>query len=219
MANLVGGSGVDTFKFSGINGKVLSLNDGGSPAGKGDWLNYAAFGSATTVTVDLDIGSATNVNGGVAGAVTGIQNVLGRATGTSSLTGSAQGNILIGGSGTNTLAGVSGNSLLIGGSGHGAITGGSGIDILIAGTTTYSAATTAGQNSLMAILAELQSADSFAQKVYDLIHGTDSGDPNGHGSDLNGSNKLTWGVSGATVKASSEAFTLSGDASAETTAD
>jgi Ca2+-binding RTX toxin-like protein len=178
-----------------------------------------AIPSSSTVTVNLATGSATNVNGGAAGAVTNIQNVLGSASGTNDLTGSAQGNILIGGSGLNTLVGGSGNSLLIGGGGHGTITGGSGTDILIAGTTTYNATTTEGQNSLMAILGELQSADTFAQKVYDLIHGSDSGDPDGHGSDRNGSNKLTWGVSGATVKASSGAFTLAGDASAETTAD
>jgi hypothetical protein len=52
--------------------------------------------------------------------------------------------------------------------------------------------------------------------VYDLIHGSDSGDPNGHGSDLNGSNKLAWG---GTVRASSGAFTLKGDTSASSNPD
>jgi hypothetical protein len=105
--------------------------------------------------------------------------------------------------------------LLIGGSGHGSITGGTGQDILIAGTTTYNATTTAGQIALMSILAELQSADTFAQKVSDIIHGNNLGG----GSDLNGSHKLTWGISGATVTPSTGAFKLSGDASAATTAD
>jgi len=170
-------------------------------------------------TVTLATGSASNVNGGAAGAVTGIQNVIGTASGTNNLTGSSQGNILIGGSGLNALIGGSGGSLLIGGSGHGSITGGSGTDILIARTTTYNATTTAGQNSLMAILAELQSADTFADKVYDLIHGTNSGDPAPHGHDLNGSNKLTWGGTSPTVKASTGAFTLSGDISSSTASD
>ncbi len=219
IPNLVGGTGADTFKFSSTSGTVLSINGGGAPAGQGDWLNYAAFPSSSTVTVNLATGSAANVNGGATGAVSGIQNVIGSSSGTNVLTGDAQGNILIGGSGLNTLVGSSGNSLLIGGSGHGTITGGSGTDILIAGTTTYNATTTTGQNSLMAILAELQSADSFAEKVYDLIHGTDSGDPNGHGSDLNGTNMLTWGGGSPTVKPSSGSFTLSGDTSAQTTAD
>ena len=167
------------------------------------------------MTVNLATGSATNVNNGAAGAVTNIQNVLGSATGTNILTGDAQGNILIGGSGANTLVGGSGGSLLIGGSGNGRITGGSRSDILIAGTTTYNATTTAGQDALMSILAELQSADTFAQKVSDLINGNASGG----GSDLNGGNKLTWGGSSPTVKASTGAFTLSGDPSASSAAD
>jgi hypothetical protein len=207
VQDLVGGTGVDTFTFS-TSGKVASINGGGAPAGQGDWLNYASLPSTSTVTVNLATGSATNVNGGAAGAVSNIQNVIGSASGTNNLTGSSQGNILIGGSGTNTLVGGSGNSLLIGGSGHGSITGGGGSDILIAGTTTFNAATTAGQDSLMAILAELQSADTFADKVFDIIHGTNSGDPAPHGQDLNGKNKLTWL---GTVKASTGSFTLSGD--------
>jgi hypothetical protein len=218
VQHLVGGKGVDTFQF-GTAGSVLSINGGGAPAGQGDWFNYSTFPSTSTVTVNLATGSATNVNGGAAGAVSGIQNVIGTASGTNNLTGNAQGNILIGGSGANTLVGGSGGSLLIGGSGHGSITGGSSTDILIAGSTTYNATTTAGQLALITVLAELQSSDTFAEKVYDIIHGTDSGDPYGHGSDLNGSNKLTWGVTGATVQASTGAFKLSGDTSAATTAD
>jgi hypothetical protein len=91
-----------------------------------------------------------------------------------------------------------------------------GTDILIAGTTTYNATATAGQNSLMAILAELQSSDTFADKVYDLIHGTNSGDPAPHGHDLNGTNKLTWN---GTVHASTGAFTLKGDTSSSSNPD
>ena len=216
MPNLVGGTGVDAFKLSGTTATVLSIGGGGAPTNQGDWLDYSSLPSSSTVTVNLATGSATNVNSAAAGAVTGIQNVIGSSSGTNVLTGDSQGNILIGGSGLNTLTGGSGNSLLIGGSGHGSITGGSGSDILIAGTTTYVPTTASGRTSLMVILAELQSADTFAQKVYDLIHGTDAGDPNGTGSDLNGTNKLTWG---GTVNHSGGAFTLSGDTSAETTAD
>jgi hypothetical protein len=206
MPNLVGGTGVDTFRMHSTSSEVRSLNGGGAPAGQGDWLKYSEFPSTSTVTVNLATGSATNVNGGAAGSVTNIQNVLGSATGTNVLTGDAQGNILIGGSGLNTLVGGSGNSLLIGGSGHGSITGGSGSDILIAGFTAYNPLAAAGVDALMSILAELQSADSFAQKVSDIIdgYGTDGG------SHLNGSNTLTWG---GTVLASTGAFTLKGDTS------
>jgi hypothetical protein len=214
VQKLVGGTGVDVFKLS-TSGTVLSINGGGAPLHQGDWLNYSGFGSTTTVTVNLATGSATNVNGGAAGAVTNIQNVIGSASGTNNLTGNSLGNILIGGSGLNTLTGGSGNSLLIGGSGHGTITGGSGTDILIAGTTTYSATSASGQTSLMAILAELQSADTFTQKVSDLLNGNKSGG----GSDLNGTDKLTWDGSSPTVKASTGAFTLSGDTSASSAAD
>jgi hypothetical protein len=212
MAHLVGGTGVDTFRMDSSSDKVLGINGGGAPAGQGDWLKYSLFPSSSTVTVNLAAGSATDVNGGAAGSVTGIQNVLGSATGTNNLTGDSQGNILIGGSGLNTIVGGSGSSLLIGGSGHGSITGGSGTDILIAGTTTYSASTLAGEDSLMAILAELQSADTFAQKVSDITNGNASG--GGH--DLNGSNKLTWG---GTVRASTGAFTLKGDTSSSSKPD
>jgi hypothetical protein len=215
MGHLVGGTGVDSFRFSSTSGTVLSINGGGAPAGQGDWLDYSAFPSSSTVTVNLATGSATNVNGGAAGAVSNIQNVIGSVSGTNNLTGDAQGNILIGGSGANTLTGGSGGSLLVGGSGHGTITGGASTDVLIAGSTTFNAATTAGEAALMAVLAELQSADTFAQKVSDIINGNSSGG----GSDLNGSNKLTWGVSGATVKASTGTFTLSGDASGSSAAD
>jgi len=216
VGNLVGGTGVDSFRFHTTSSKVLSINGGGAPSGQGDWLKYSEFPGTSTVTVNLATGSATNVNNGAAGAVTNIQNVLGSATGTNNLTGDAQGNVLIGGSGANTIVGGSGSSLLIGGSGHGSITGGSGTDILIAGTTTYNATSTAGVDSLMAILAELESADTFADKVYDLIHGTNAGDPAPHGHDLNGTNKLTWG---GTVRASTGSFTLQGDTSASTAAD
>jgi hypothetical protein len=216
MGHLVGGSGVDTFRFDASSDTVLGINGGGAPAGQGDWLKYSLFPSSSTVTVNLATGSATDVNGGAAGAVSNIQNVLGSAAGTNNLTGDSQGNILIGGSGLNTLVGGSGSSLLIGGSGQGTITGGSGTDVLIAGVTTYSAQSTAGVDSLMAILAELQSSDTFADKVYDLTHGTNVGDPAPHGQDLNGSNKLTWL---GTVRGSTGAFTLSGDSSASTAAD
>ncbi len=215
IEKLAGGSGVDVFSFSGTSAKVLSISGDGAPAHQGDWLNYSAFPSSSTVTVNLGTGSAANVDGGAVGAVSNIQNVIGSASGANQLTGNSQGNILIGGSGINTLTGGGGDSLLIGGSGSGAITGGPNTDILIAGTTTYNALTTAGEDSLMAILAELRSTDTFAQKVSDIVNGNASGG----GSDLNGGNKLSWGGSSPTVEASSGAFTLSGDASAENTAD
>ncbi len=212
---LVGGTGVDVFNFNNTSATFASINGGGAPAGEGDWLNYSALPATSMVMVNLTNGSATNVGGWAVGKVTNIQNVIGSAGGTNMLIGDSQGNILIGGSGVNMLMGGSGSSLLIGGSGRGMIVGGAKSDILIAGSLSYNVTTTAAQNALMSILAELQSADTFAQKVSDIIHGNASG--GGH--DLNGVNKLTWGGTSPTVIGSTGAFTLAGDSATRTAAD
>jgi hypothetical protein len=129
VGNLVGGSGMDVFQFSPA-GSVAGLNGGGG----GDWLDYSAL--PTAVTVNLATGSATAVGGGAAGALSNVQNVI-SGRGNNTLTGSAQGNVLVGGPGNDTLTAGSGRSLLIGGSGLDTLTGGAGDDILIAGTTTF----------------------------------------------------------------------------------
>ena len=85
VANLIGGTGVDQFKFQ-STGAVRSITGGGAPTGMGDWLDYTEF--AMPVTVNLATGSATNVNGGAAGAVTDIMNVHG-GSGGGSLTGNS----------------------------------------------------------------------------------------------------------------------------------
>jgi len=170
MQNLVGGTGVDVFQFASA-GSVSSINGGGAPAGQGDWLDYSAL--TTPVTVNLATGSATNVNGGAAGAVTNIQNVFG-GSGGSTLIGDAQGNILLGGSGADTITGGTGSSLLIGDGSSGQITGGSasGGDILIGGSTSYDTDTSANITALMAILAEWQSADSYNTRFTEINTGT-----------------------------------------------
>jgi Ca2+-binding RTX toxin-like protein len=173
VGNLVGGTGVDTFKFSPA-GSIVSLNGGGG----GDWLDYSALSSLSPVTVNLTTGSATRVGGGVAGAVSNIQNVIGGA-GDDSLTGNTLGNILIGGAGNDLLIGGSGRSILIGGLGSDTLIGGSGDDILIGGRTS-------GLNNaaLQSILAEWQSGNSYATRIKHL--------KNGGG--LNGINRLRLNV-------------------------
>ena len=99
------------------------------------------------------------------GTATGIQNVLGGNFG-NTLTGNAQGNILIGGTAADTIIGGSGRSLLIGGQGADTITGGADDDILIGGYTAYESARRLGD--LMDILARWQSADSYATRVSNL---------------------------------------------------
>jgi hypothetical protein len=142
------------------------------------------------VTVNLATGSATNVNGGAAGAVTSIQDVHGGNGGTT-LTGNALGNILIGGAGTNLIQGGSGRSLLIADLGKSTILGGSGGsasggDILIGGWTSYDTITLANEAALMSILAEWQSADSYTTRFADINSGTGGGQ--------NGSNTLNYGT-------------------------
>jgi Ca2+-binding RTX toxin-like protein len=119
------------------------------------------------VTVNLATGSATGVAAGAAGAVKNIQNVVGGA-GNDTLTGDGQGNILIGNGGNDTINGGSGRSLLIGGGGADTINGGSGGDILIAGTTSYD---NTNHMALMIILAEWQSADSYATRTDEINDG------------------------------------------------
>jgi len=187
IENLVGGSGVDVFTFNSA-GKVASINGGGAPANQGDWLDYSSFNSA--VTVNLATGVATNVNGSAAGSVSNIQNVHG-GNGGNTLTGNAQGNILIGGSGANTIVGGSGRSFLIADKGASKITGGSGGsanggDIQIAGYTSYDTMTAANEAALMSILAEWQSTDSYAARFTDINTGAGGG--------LNGSNQLNYGT-------------------------
>lgn len=172
IENLAGGSGVDVFKFSSPGSVSGSINGGGAPLHKGNWLDYS--GLAVAVTVNLQTGAATRVAGGAAEKVSNIQDVHG-GNGGNTLTGNSQGNILIGGTGADTITGGTGLSLLIGDKGADHINGGSGGDILIGDYTTYDTMTTANQNALMAILVEWQSADSYATRFHDINTGTGGG--------------------------------------------
>jgi hypothetical protein len=197
IENLVGGAGVDVFKFTGTGSVAGGINGGGSPAGQGDWLDYSAVTYA--VTVNLATGAASHVTGGVSG----IQNVHGGNHG-NTLTGSALGNVLIGGTGADTITGGSGASILIGDKGADHITGGSGSDILIGDYTTYDTMSAANEKALMSILAEWQSADSYAVRFHDINTGTGGG--------LNGAAKLNFTK---TVKDDGSADTVTAAASAQ----
>jgi hypothetical protein len=161
IEKLVGGTGVDTFKFGAAGGET-HINGGGTPVGQGDWLDYSLL--TTAVTVNLATGSATDVSGGISN----IQNVI-SGTGVATLTGDSHGNILIGHGAADTINGGTGRSLLIGGTGASTINGGSGGDIMIGGKTSYD---TANHTALMAILAEWQSADAYAVRTDAITDGT-----------------------------------------------
>jgi hypothetical protein len=76
----------------------------------------------------LPLGSATAVNGGASGGISGIRNVTGSKNG---------GDILVGDANPNVLKALKGHNILIGGSGGGDTLTSGGADILIAGTTSY----------------------------------------------------------------------------------
>jgi hypothetical protein len=193
IANLAGGAGNDAFQF-GVSGSVSGTITGG---GGSDWLDYSA--STLPVQVDLTVGSATGVNGGAAGGVSGILNVRG-GLGNDTLTGGG-GNILVGGGGNNVLtdayagSGRIGRSLLIAGSGGSTLQAGAAGDILIGGGTSYDN----NNAALVAILAEWQSGDSYKLR-FDRLEGLQSGG-------LNGSYTLNWG---GTVLDNNAADTLIG---------
>jgi hypothetical protein len=161
VENLVGGTAVDTFVFGAVGG-LSNISGGGAPAGQGDWLDYTA--ATTAVSANLATGKVS----GVTGTASGIQNVFGGNFG-NTLTGNAQGNILIGGDAADTIIGGGGRSILIGGKGADTITGGADDDILIGGYTSYGSAW--HEAELMDLLARWQSADSYATRVADIRGG------------------------------------------------
>lgn len=114
-----GGSGDDSFKLtapaSALAGAVKIDGGGGR-----NTLDYSGYSG--NVTVDLPLGSATNVAGGIRN----IQNVVG-----------SQGNDIVVGNGGNVLTGGTGRNLLIAGSTPSTLVGNSGEDILVGGTTNY----------------------------------------------------------------------------------
>jgi Ca2+-binding RTX toxin-like protein len=129
FANLTGGSGKDTFSLADGQG-VLGRIDGGAGV---NTLDDSAYTSG--VTINLVLGTATNVLGGIAN----IQNA----------NGGSGNDVLVGNALANTLNGNGGNDLVIGGGGADKLNGGAGDDILIAGTTLYDQ-TPAALDALMA---------------------------------------------------------------------
>ncbi|HEY6562961.1 MAG TPA: calcium-binding protein, partial [Pirellulaceae bacterium] len=144
IENLTGGPQADAFVFA--NGKgVTGRVDGG--LGR-NTLNYGSY--TTAVNVDLTMGTATNIGGGIAslrdvfsgsGADNlrgdGLDNFLNAGSGNDTLTGEGGNDVLQGGTGNDTLLGGTGRDLLFGGVGVDAIDGGAGEDILLSGTTSF----------------------------------------------------------------------------------
>ena len=165
IANLAGGTGADVFQFqpgATVAGKITG-------GGGADWLDYSAY--TTPVSVNLQTGAATGIDGGLAGGVSGAHNVRGSATAANTLTGDATGGVLVGGAGADNLTAGAGRSILIGGKGADTLSGGSTDDLLIAGSTIYDA----NDAALMTLLGEWQSADSYTTRISKIKSGTLAG--------------------------------------------
>lgn len=182
FANLIGGSGNDTFVFTAGQGVLGSIAGGGGV----NALNYSAY--VAGVIVDLGAGTATGVGGGV----TNIRNVFGGA-GADHLTGNSLANVLLGNAGADTLLGGGGNdvlvggtgndtlvggdqrSLLIGGRGADSISGGAEDDLIVGGSTSHDANLAA----LAAIMAEWTRADLAYGDRINHLRGAVAGGLNG----------------------------------------
>jgi Ca2+-binding RTX toxin-like protein len=106
VEKLVGGSGNDSFAFSG-SGSISATVIGG--AGN-DTIDYSTYGSA--VNVDLSTGTSTGINADAEDGISGIENIVGSAF-DDSLTGDDNDNIIDGGRGNDTLTGGAGNDIYI----------------------------------------------------------------------------------------------------------
>jgi hypothetical protein len=154
-ATLNGGDGDDTFQF--MNGAATT----GSIDGQGgtNMLGYSMY--TGDVTVDLPLGTATAVGGGVAH----IQNVLG----------SIGHDVLVGDAGPNVFRGGTLASLLIGGAGADQLSAGPAGDILVSGPTAYDSNPTA----LAAIESEWTRTDlSYEMRVNHIMDGGGRNSPN-----------------------------------------
>jgi Ca2+-binding RTX toxin-like protein len=120
MESLVGGDAADTFVLA------AAASFTGAIAGQAgnDTVSYAAHAAA--VNVNLALGTATAISGGVSQ----IENVIG-GSGNDSLVGSSGANVLTGNSGSDSLDGGSGADSLLGGAGDDLLRGGPDDDTLL----------------------------------------------------------------------------------------
>jgi hypothetical protein len=146
---LTGGASSDVFRTrsgGGLSGRL----DGGVGTNTLDDSAYVG-----NIMVDLPLGTAT----GVAGGIRNISNVIGGAAGNDILVGNGTGNRLTGGQGRN---------LLIAGPGAGTLVGGPDSDVLIGGATPYDTNIAA----LDAVMAEWGRTDlSYNARVQHLLSG------------------------------------------------
>ncbi len=144
------GAGADTVV---VGGKTSSYAGALTIDGQGgvNTLSYAAV--IGPVTVDLALGVATAVSGGIRN----IQDLIG-GPGNDLFVGNGQANVLTGGTGRN---------ILIAGAGRGTLIGNTNQDLLVGGTTVYDSNLTV----LDAVMAEWASAASYTVRVPLILNG------------------------------------------------
>jgi hypothetical protein len=146
---LNGSSGGNTFIMQSTSaGSAIRLNGGAGT----NTLDYSAY--TGNVIVNLQLGSAT----GVAGGIANIQNVTG---------GGGPGYNILVGNGGNVLRGGTGGNLLIAGGGASTLLAGTGESILIGGTTSYDRM----PDELLAIMDYWTGRDDYDTRVFNLTHG------------------------------------------------
>jgi hypothetical protein len=148
--SVLGGAGDKTFALRGPLPGVTLRIDGGVGANTLDYSGWTG-----DVTVNLQRGTATGVDGGISN----IRNVTG-SIGNDLLVGDANANVLIGGTGRN---------VIIGGGGPDQITGGDADNLLIGGTTGYDQ----NADALDLVMKEWLSAGDFAARMAALRTGGD----------------------------------------------
>jgi Ca2+-binding RTX toxin-like protein len=117
VENLVGGTSSDTFQIAPTGHLSGSITDPGGT----NTIDYSQW--STGIVVDLLLGSATAIDGGIQG----IDNV----------TGGNGNDILVGNANNNTLIDGNGRDILIGGKGNNVLQGGGGGNLVIGGYTAF----------------------------------------------------------------------------------
>jgi hypothetical protein len=156
-----GGGGSNSFGF--YDGGSLSgtLNGGTGPS---NTLDYSSNWTGN-VTVDLQIGATSGVNGLAAGSVSNILNVLGASGGGTSFY-----NLLVGNGGNYLQGGTGRRNILVAGGAASTLVGGDNEDLLIAGSTAYDTEATLGD--WQAIAAYWTGSDDFGTRVGNLLSGS-----------------------------------------------
>src|SRR5262249_40838104 len=144
------------FRLRDNNSVIPGSIDGG---GGFDTLDYSSWPAPFGVVVNLAMGTAAEVFGGVRN----VSNVLGTPN-ADSITGNPGNNVLDGGAGNDIISGGGGRDILIGGQGADTISGGVGDDILIGGDLTFAGTATLSPNdaALSALMAEWGRTDAVA---------------------------------------------------------